>query len=131
MSTSVVTKRPVETYLPNTEISIRIPEGTKGRIVKRLRGNVLLVQFEVEGLGPLRVGAADLLSAETLEAILSEMQLVMQDDSFRVMDRQKCADELMVRALRILAKDNQRAETEKLIRLFLSVPRPYKPKTDT
>lgn len=128
MSTTVVTKNAFETYIPNTEIVVRIPAGTKGYIEKRLRGNVVLVQFDVPSLGPLRVDVDDLLSAETLEAILRELQMLVDDEGFSAMDRQKGADELIVRALRVLAKDEQAAATERLIRLFLSVPRPYKPK---
>lgn len=130
VATPVVTKRAFETYLPNTEISVRIPKGTKGRVIKRLRGNVMLVQFDVEALGPLRVEAEDLLSAESLEAVLEEMQMLMSEKGFTAIDKQKGADELVVRALRILANEDQRGETEKLIRLFLSIPRPYKPKPD-
>jgi len=115
-----------EAYIPDTEIAVRIPEGTTGILLTELRGGVVTVQFDVPSLGPLRADRDALLISDTPEAIVESMRNLLGDKTLTTPMLQKETDELLIRALRYLASDGNREMIEELIELHSKVPRPYR-----
>ncbi len=128
MSLRVKARHTLEAFIPDTEIVVRIPEGTAGVLLSELRGGVVMVQFDVPSLGPLHTDRDALLISDTPEAIVDTMRKLLKDKALPTPKLQKETDELVIRALRYLASDGNRELIEELIELYNKVPRPYRGK---
>lgn len=126
MSIRVKARRKLEAFIPDTEIAVRIPEGTTGVLLSELRGGIVTVQFDVPSLGPLHTNRDGLLIEDTPEAIVGTMRKLLADKTLPTPKLQKETDELLIRALRYLASDDNQALIEELIELYNKVPRPYR-----
>lgn len=96
------------------------------RILQEVRGDVVLVQFNIPALPALLTDRDALLIQDNINFIIDRMTDILRDQS-TTLAKQKEADELMLRTIRYLTNDENRQGIEKLIRLYARVPRPYKP----
>lgn len=123
----VIARVTFEAYIPDTDITVKIPEGTRGTIIQEVRGDIVLVQFDVGSLPPLLADRDGLLVKETIDIIVDQLAEIIKDDTMTALTKYKEVDMLMLRTMRHLANDENRQGVEKLIQLFGKVPRPYKP----
>lgn len=118
MPASVKARRTFESVIPKTEITVKIPAGTVGTMTEEVRGNIVMVQFDVPGLGPLRVNRDDLDIEDELDGIVRDMEHLLSDDDYPAN-----AEKLLLRALQIIATDENRALVERLVNLYVQLRR--------
>lgn len=112
--------------IPDTTVTVNIPEGTKGRIVDEAKNNQVLVQFDVPSLTTLLADKDSLLLRDNLEVIVETMIEIVRDEETTGTSKQADADDLILRALRYLATDKNQQQIEELITYYTKIPRPYK-----
>lgn len=125
-SIPVIAQQALVAAIPNTPVTVNIPEGTKGRIVDHAKKNQVLVQFDVPTLPALLADKNALQERDNLEVIVETMIEIVRDEETTGGQKQEDADELIIRTLRYLASDKNRKHVEELITCYLKVPRPYK-----
>jgi len=124
MAIAIIARRNLDAYIPDTEIVVKIPEGTTGHIIHENRGNVVTVQFDVPSLGLLRVNRDDLTLEDSLEAIVDDMRRLLNSKGVEKTVHRN-ADELLLRAIQILAEGQEDETANKLIELFKQIPKHY------
>lgn len=109
MNAPVIAKHNLDAFIPDTEIVVKIPGGTEGQIVRELRNDIVLVQFNVPSLGPLRVALHDLSVQDTFDLLLSQMEAMQHTSITDKAEAHSEADKVLIRTLRVLADEsNQR-----------------------
>lgn len=124
MSISIIAKRNLDAYIPDTEIVVKIPQGTTGQIIQENRGNIVTVQFDVPSLGLLRANREDLTVEDSLESIIDDMRRLVNSKGIEKTVHRK-ADELLLRAIEILAEEQENEQSNELIELFKQIPKHY------
>jgi|GEM_PF-5801346 len=125
MSVPVVAKNDLDGYILETTIVVKIPQGTEGLTVQEVRKDVVIVQFDVPSLGPLRVDRRDLLIADSLDVIVETMERILNTKPFIEKDAHRAADELLIRTLQTISTDENQEKVSQLIRLFQELPKHY------
>jgi hypothetical protein len=115
MELPVKARRNLDAYLPETEIVVKIPAGTEGRIVQELRAGIVIVQFNVPSLGGLRVNLNDLEMQDVFELIIKQMAGIQNTEITDKASTHKEVDKILIRALRTIADETSSPKVEKLI----------------
>ncbi|MGB7342131.1 MAG: hypothetical protein WBC91_24760 [Phototrophicaceae bacterium] len=125
MSITVIAKRDLEGYILETTITVNIPKGTTGQLVNHVRNDIVIVQFDVPSLGALRVNRNDLIINNTIESVVSDAERIINTKPFIAGDVHRALDDTLIRALELLVTDDNKADVQKLIQLFKSIPKQY------
>jgi hypothetical protein len=115
MELPVIAKRNLDAFLPDTEIVVKIPAGTEGQIIRELRAGIVIVQFNVAGLGGLRVNLNDLEIQDELELVIGQMVAMQAVEITDKAEAHKDVDKILIRAIRVLADETAKQKAEKLI----------------
>ncbi len=125
MSIPVIAKNDLDGYILETTIVVKIPAGTEGHLVQEVRKDIVIVQFNVPSLAPLRVDKRDLLINDTLDSIISELDRILKIEPFVEKDVHRAADNALIRALETLTSDENEKQIRHLIHLFQKAPKHY------
>ena len=125
MPVPVVAKNDLDAYILETTIVVKIPRGTEGHLVQEVRNDIVIVQFDVPSLSPLRVSKRDLLMNDSIESVVAEMQRLLKIEPFIERDVHRAADKLLLRALETVCTEENEAHIQKMIRLFEEIPKHY------
>ncbi|MEO1166613.1 MAG: hypothetical protein AAFV98_22740 [Chloroflexota bacterium] len=123
MSIAVEAKHQLEAYLLDAEIMVTIPAGTTGELVREMTKAIVVVKFNVPSLGALRVQKQDLLMHDSLEALVRDMQGVLDTKPAIAPEMHKAGDELLLRALEFLATEETANDVSQLVALYKKIPR--------
>ncbi|MEM9954819.1 MAG: hypothetical protein AAF846_24650 [Chloroflexota bacterium] len=125
MSVSVIAKHDLDGYILDTEIVVKIPQGTAGKLVQSVRNDIVIVQFNVPSLGALRVSRHDLIVNDTIDSVLTEAERIINIKPFVEADVHRALDNILVRALEVIATDSNRKQVKQLITLYNGVQKHY------
>lgn len=125
MPIPVIAKNDLDAYILDTTIVVKIPKGTEGELVQEIRKDVVIVQFNVPSLGPLRVDKQDLLTDDSIEGVVREMERILKIEPFIEKDVHRAADNILIRAIEVLANEETEKAANRLIALYQSVPKHY------
>ena len=125
MPLPVSAKNDLDGYILETTIVVKIPKGTEGELVQEIRNDLVIVQFDIPSLPVLRVSKKDLLMTDSIDAVVSEMQRILNIKPFIERDVHRAADNLLLRALETLSTDENNAEVKTLIHLYQKINKHY------
>ncbi len=125
MPVPVVAKNDLDAYILETTIVVKIPRGTEGHLVQEIRKDVVIVQFDVPSLAPLRVNKRDLIMSDSIDYIASELERIIKIEPFIERDVHRAADDLLLRALESISNEENEAQVQKIVRLFREISKHY------
>jgi len=125
MATPVIAKTNLEGYILDTSIVVNIPQGTEGHLVQEVRNDIVIVQFNVPSLGPLRVNRRDLMFNDTLESIIAQAERMLKTEPFVESEVHRALDDALLRALDLIATADNKKQVNYLINLFKNAPKNY------
>ena len=82
MPLPISAKNDLDGYILETTIAVKIPKGTEGELVQEIRNDLVIVQFDIPSLPVLRVSKKDLLMEDSIDAVVSEMQRILNIKPF-------------------------------------------------
>jgi len=128
LSIPIITTDDVETFLPGTEITVKVPRGTTGFIVEELTKQIALVQFDLPSLGAVRVDRRYLKSGESLDTLLRDMQAILDTKPIGAKQVQVRFTLILFKTLRLLADDTNKDKVERIITTYEQVLMPRRKK---
>ncbi|GAB5493924.1 MAG: hypothetical protein Phog2KO_41390 [Phototrophicaceae bacterium] len=125
MPLPVSAKNDLDGYILETTIAVKIPKGTEGELVQEIRKDLVIVQFDVPSLPPLRVSKKDLLMNDSIDAVVLEMKRILNIKPFVERDVHRAADNLLLRALETLSTEENEAQVKTIIHLYQKIHKHY------
>ena len=125
MPLPVSAKNDLDGYILETTIVVKIPKGTEGELVQEVRNDLVIVQFDIPSLPALRVSKKDLLITDSIDAVVNEMNRILNIKPFVERDVHRAADNLLLRALETLSTDENKAQVKTIIHLYQKIRKHY------